>query len=130
MWEVNVSQEQKVNDIRFDGTNKTKVTYLEKLLTITSGQVFDQAQLEEDVLRIIREPAVSHAYYSTTMKASGTVDITLHIEENKTLIPAVNVWPTLDQNLAFHLGLNDYNFLGQGYTLGGFIEKIFTLDMG
>ena len=118
-----LAQEQKVNNVRFDGTNKTKVTYLEKLLTITSGQVFDQAQLEEDVLRIIREPAVSHAYYSTTMKASGTVDITLHIEENKTLIPAVNVWPTLDQNLAFHLGLNDYNFLGRGYTLGGFYRK-------
>ena len=91
-----------------------------------AGDALDSLQLKEAILRIIREPAVSHANYHKSSSASETVDITLFIEENKTLIPAVDVWTTLDQKVAFHLGVNDYNFLGQGISLGAFYrENIF-----
>ena len=92
-------------------------------MTLQAGDALDSLQLNEDILRIIREPAVSHAYYNKSIGASETVDITLFIEENKTLIPAVDVWTTLDQKVAFHLGVNDYNFLGQGISLGAFYRK-------
>ena len=85
-------------------------------MTLQAGDALDTLQLKEDILRIIREPEVSHAYYNKNSSTSGTVDITLFIEENKTLIPAVDVWTTLDQKVAFHLGINDYNFLGRDLT--------------
>lgn len=118
-----LAQEERVNSINFEGTDKTKVAYLESLLTTKHGQVFNETQLKEDILLIIREPAVSFAHYSSSRETAGKIDIIIYVEENKTLIPAVNVWSTLDQNIAFHLGVNDYNFLGQGYTLGGFYRK-------
>lgn len=118
-----LAQVERVNSINFEGTDKTKVAYLESLLTTKHGQVFNETQLKEDILRIIREPAVSFAHYSRSSETAGKIDIIIYVEENKTLIPAVNVWSTLDQNIAFHLGVNDYNFLGQGYTLGGFYRK-------
>ena len=49
-----LAQDQRVNSINFEGNNKTKVAYLESLLTIKRGQVFDENQLKEDILRIIR----------------------------------------------------------------------------
>ena len=98
---VLLAQEERVNSINFEGTDKTKVTYLESLLTTKHGQVFNETQLKEDILRIIREPAVSFAHYSSSRETAGKIDIIIYVEENKTLIPAVNVWSTLDQNIAF-----------------------------
>ena len=118
-----LAQNPSVNRISFEGNKKTKAAYLKRLLTLQAGDALDTLQLKEDILRILREPAVSHAYYNTSSSTSGTVDITLFIEENKTLIPAVDVWTTLDQKVAFHLGINDYNFLGQGLSLGAFYRK-------
>lgn len=118
-----LSQNPSVDRISFQGNKKTKAAYLKRLLTLQAGDALDSLQLNEDILRIIREPAVSHAYYNKSSSVSGTVDIALFIEENKTLIPAVDVWTTLDQKVAFPLGVNDYNFLGQGISLGAFYRK-------
>ena len=118
-----LAQNPSVNRISFEGNKKTRTAYLKKLLTLQTGYALDSLQLKEDILRILREPAVSHAYYKKSSSTSGTVDITLFIEENKTLIPAVDVWTNLDQKVAFHLGVNDFNFLGQGLSLGTFYRK-------
>lgn len=36
----------------------------------------------------------------------------------------------VEDQFAFHLGVNDYNFLVRGYTAGFFIGKSFILVMG
>lgn len=71
--------------------------------------------MNENLIRIIREPAVSHAYYTIDTIPDNQLKLNYHIEENKTLIPAVDVWSTLDGAVAYHIGVNDHNFLGKGY---------------
>ena len=53
-----------------------------------------------------------------------------HIEEYFTLILAVDLCTTVEDQFAYHLGINDYNFLGRGYTAGFFSEKKFIQVMG
>ena len=47
----------------------------------------------------------------------------IHIEENFTLIPEVNLWTTTNSQFSYKLGLYDYNFLGRNITFGGFYQN-------
>ncbi len=79
--------------------------------------------MQEDLLVLQREPAVSHAYHSLDSLANGNLLLRFHIEENSTLIPAVDLWQTVNNSFAYHLGVTDYNFSGRGYTVGGFYRQ-------
>jgi len=61
-----LAQNPSVNRISFLGSKKTKAAYLKRLLTLQAGDALDTLQLKADILRILREPAVSHAYYNTS----------------------------------------------------------------
>ena len=117
------AQEKIIESISFDGLGKTKEIFLKKLLSIDKGNPADSLLLAEDMIRLIREPAISHAYYSMVKSEKEKVYLTIHIEENKTLIPALDIWQTLENELAFHVGATDHNFLGKGYTIGAFYRQ-------
>lgn len=118
-----VGQEAKVERIVFKGLKKSKETYLKKLLTQKAETPYHKKKIATDLIRLQREPAVSYAQAQVDTLSSGNLIVTYRIEENKTLIPAVDVWQTVNQAIAFHLGVTDYNFLGKGYTLGGFYRQ-------
>ena len=44
------------------------------------------------------------------------------IEENFTLIPFANIFTSNDDEFAFRVGLQEFNFLGQNITLGAFYQ--------
>lgn len=116
------SQERKIISIEIEGLNKSKKSYIRKLILSQKNTILDSSLVKEDLIRLIREPAISHAYMSwDTLNNNNR--LVYHIEENKTLIPAVDIWSTLDQQLAFHLGINEHNFLGRGYLTGVFYRK-------
>ena len=124
LFSVTISAQEKIiESISFDGLSKTKEIYLKKLLSINKGSPADSLLLAEDMIRLIREPAISHAYYSMVNSEKERLQLTIHIEENKTLIPALDIWQTLENELAFHLGATDHNFLGKGYTIGAFYRQ-------
>jgi len=102
---------------------KSKLSYIKKLIFYTPNQPLDTIKVNENLIRIIREPAVSHAYYTIDTIPDNQLKLNYHIEENKTLIPAVDVWSTLDGAVAYHIGVNDHNFLGKGYKAGFFYRR-------
>lgn len=116
------SQNTSIHTVEIKGLKKSKKGYIEKLILSKANQVLDSNKVKEDIIRLIREPAVSHAYF-TVETLDDKNRVVFHIEENKTLIPALDLWTTIDSELAYHIGLNEYNFLGRGYLIGAFYRK-------
>lgn len=116
-------QQKRIDSIAVYGLKKSQTTYIQKLIFTSKNDPLDTLKINEDMIRLIREPAVSHAYYSLDTLANQQVKLNYHIEENKTLIPAVDVWSTLEGAVAYHIGVNDHNFLGRGYKAGAFYRR-------
>ena len=116
------SQQENVNSIEILGLEKSKKNYIQKLILSQKNTALDSTKVEEDLIRLIREPSISHAYF-TWDTLNNKNQLIYHIEENKTLIPAIDIWSTLNQQVAFHLGINEHNFLGRGYLTGVFYRK-------
>lgn len=120
---MSLAQQPTIHSIDFAGLKKSKKSYLKKLLTQEEGKQLSKSKVANDLVLLLREPVVSHAYEMIDTLPTGQLQLTYHIEENKTLIPAVDVWQSVNRSFAFHLGLTDYNFLGRGYTIGGFYRQ-------
>ena len=118
-----IAQEKTLEHIDFNGLEKSKPQYLKRLLMQKIGQAYDSIKVKNDLIVLLREPAVSHAFTSIDTLSSDRIKLTYHIEENKTLIPAVDLWQTVNNAFAYHLGLTDYNFAGRGYTIGAFYRQ-------
>ncbi|WP_431166714.1 outer membrane protein assembly factor [Tenacibaculum halocynthiae] len=117
------SQEKIVVDIKVKGIKKTKKETVLKLLDTKKGNLLDSLQIEKDIIRLKRLPAVSHAYFQVFHSHENYYNVFIHIEENFTIIPEVNFWTTTNKRLAYKLGLYDYNFLGRNITIGGFYQQ-------
>lgn len=115
-----ISQEVKV--FKIQGNKKTKSSLIAKLCKIKSGNILDSIQMEEDVRRLKRLPALAHAYYKVKKIALG-YEVVYEVEENFTIIPSANVYLTHNDELAYKLGLYEFNALGQNITFGGFYQK-------
>lgn len=57
------SQEQIVADLKVQGNNKLKTSFVKKLSKVKSGTLLDSTMIEEDIKRLKRLPSVAHAYY-------------------------------------------------------------------
>ena len=118
-----IGQTLHVERIHVKGLKKTKEAYLKKLLTQKSKAIFQEENIANDLVLLQREPAVSHARVEIDTLSTGHLELTYHIEENKTFIPAIDLWQTVNNAFAYHLGVTEYNVLGKGYTLGGFYRQ-------
>ncbi|MDO6674172.1 outer membrane protein assembly factor [Tenacibaculum sp. 1_MG-2023] len=115
------SQEKRIEKITFSGVKKTKIHVLQKILSSTESQVFDSIVLSEDMIRLKRLPAISNANFQTSC-ADNKCDVVVTVEENFTIIPEVNFHKTINQKLAYRIGVGEYNFLGRNISLGGFYQ--------
>jgi outer membrane protein assembly factor BamA len=116
------AQEGTVAEIKLEGLKKTKPAALEKLLESKVGMFLDSVLLEKDMTRLKRLPLVSHAYYTVDSLEDKTYNLTFIIEENFTIIPFANLFSSANDDFAFRIGLQEFNFLGSNITLGGFYQ--------
>ncbi|MDG2194391.1 MAG: POTRA domain-containing protein [Polaribacter sp.] len=116
-------QSARVTDVKIRGAKKTKTTFLTSFLETKIGDVLDSVVLDEDIKRLQRLPAISYAYYQVFLSQGELYTVFIHIEENKTLIPAINLWTTTNKQLAYKIGLYDFNFLGRSIAFGGFYQN-------
>jgi outer membrane protein assembly factor BamA len=72
--------------------------------------------------RLKRLPSVSHAYYTVDSRNDKKYDLTFTIEENFTIIPFANLFSSANDDFAFRIGLQEFNFLGSNITVGGFYQ--------
>ncbi|WP_430411596.1 outer membrane protein assembly factor [Kordia sp.] len=118
-----IAQDKIVYDVKFQGQKKNKVGFLKKYVSVRNGDVLDSLQLEQDVVLLKRLAGVSHAYYQVFISHDNLYNVYFNIEENFTLIPNLNVWTTTNEQVAYKVGLYDYNFLGRNIAFGGFYQN-------
>lgn len=118
-----VGQEAVVADIKIQGNDKIKASFLKKVASIKSGDVLDSLKIEEDIKLIKRLPSVAHAYYQVFHSEGNKYNVFYNIEENFTLIPSVNFYTTDDDEFAYRIGLYEFNTFGQNIIFGGFYQK-------
>lgn len=117
------AQQNVIEEILIKGAKKTKVYELKKIVASKEGKVLDSVLLNDDISRLKRLPAISHAYYQVNRSKENTYSVIVHVEENFTIIPEVNFWTTTNKKLAYKIGVSDYNFLGRNVALGGFYQN-------
>ncbi len=100
-----------------------KTSFIKHLAKVKPGQVLDSLKMEEDTAKLKRLAGVSHAYYQVFYSHENLYNVFYNIEENFTIIPSVNLWTVNDQDVAYKIGLYDFNFLGRNIAFGGFYQN-------
>jgi len=117
------SQESFIASLHIRGLKKTKESFIENVITSHSGGILDSLQLDKDIIRLKRLPLVSHASYQVFYSHKNSYNVFVDIEENVTIIPAVNIWTATNRQFAYKIGFYDFNFLGKGLQFGGFYQN-------
>ena len=115
------SQEKRIGKVTFSGAKKTKIHVLQKILSSKECQILDSIVLSEDMIRLKRIPAISNANFQISC-TDNECKVVVIVEENFTIIPEVNFHKTINQKLAYRIGVGEYNFLGRNIILGGFYQ--------
>ncbi len=117
------SQENVILIVKIKGAKKTKISLIKKIIESKKNASLDSVLLLEDIVRLKRLPAVSHAYFQVFHSHENKYNVFINVEENFTLIPDFNIWTTTNKQTAYKIGLADYNFLGRNIALGGFYQN-------
>lgn len=117
-----VAQENLVKQILIEGNKKTKTSFIKKLVKLKEGAVLDSVLLENDILKLRRLDGIAHAIYTVSTN-DNDYTVTYEISENFTIIPSINLWTVNEGDVAYKIGLSDFNFLGRNITIGGFYQN-------
>ncbi len=117
------AQEPVVADLKVQGNEKLKSSFIIKISAVKPGQPLDSLKIQEDIKLIKRLPSVSHAYFQVFHSKDNEYNVFYNIEENFTLIPSVNFFTTDNDEFAYRIGLYEFNTLGQNIIFGGFYQK-------
>lgn len=117
------AQQRFVADIKIQGNEKLKSSFIKKIAALKAGDVLDSLLIEEDMKLLKRLPSISHAYYQVFYSHDNDYNVFYNIEENFTLIPSVNFYTTDEDEFAYRLGLYEFNALGRNIIAGGFYQK-------
>lgn len=115
-------QQSLVADVKVQGTKRIKVSFVKNLVEMKPGMPLDSVLLKKDIERLKRLPSVANAYFQVFSSNDGGSNVYYNIEENFTLIPFANVYTSSNDEFAFRVGLQEFNFLGRNITLGGFYQ--------
>jgi outer membrane protein assembly factor BamA len=116
------AQETYITKIGFEGLERTRESFLKRLIKTKEGAVLDSVKVIGDVERLKRLPGIANASYSFKATPSGTI-ITYAIEENFTLIPGLRIANANDGSFAYRLSAFEFNLFGNNQLIGAFYEK-------
>ncbi|WP_272150542.1 outer membrane protein assembly factor [Tenacibaculum aiptasiae] len=120
---VTFSQEKIIIDIKVKGAKKTKISEIKKIIETKVNTKVDSVLLVNDMIRLKRLPAISHAYFQVFYSHDNKYNVFINVEENFTIIPEFNLWTTTNRKTAYKIGLYEYNFLGRNIAFGGFYQN-------
>jgi len=113
---------QTIQEFVIQGNKKTKASYINMLVELRVGQQIDSSLMQRDMMRLIRETGVAHAYYQVHKDTLKT-KVVYGIEENFTIIPSFNFFTTDEDEVAYRLGLAEFNGLGRGLGVGVLYQR-------
>ena len=112
-----------VVDLKVQGNKRTRTELIKKVANLKKGDNLDSLLIQDDISRLIRLPSVAHAYFQVlATENENEYQVVYGIQENFTLIPFANIFTSNDDEFAFRVGLQEFNFLGQNVTLGAFYQ--------
>lgn len=117
------AQQLEIANIEIRGLEKTKVSLIKKIIKTKSNSLLDSTSIQSDILILKRLPLVSQASYEVFYSHANKYDVFFNIEENFTTIPQANFYTTNNDELAYRLGIYEFNLFGQGISFGGFYQK-------
>ena len=117
------AQESKVSEITIEGNKRTKTSFIKKIIVVKEGSVLDTTKIASDLRRLKLLPGIAHAEYRLENKPDGSSCVTYTIVENFTLIPSLNIYTTNDEEVAYRVGLYEFNALGRNIIFGGFYQQ-------
>ena len=121
-----------IEHVAFQGHTKSRTHYLKRFIQSKVGDVYtpEVAAADEQSLRNLQ---VFSAVSSRLEMRDGKRTLVFDLEERITRLPITNFGGITD-NFWFQIGLNDYNWLGQGGYFGGYYQyydrhtfKVFSL---
>ena len=116
------AQDAVIADVKIQGLKRTKTSEIEKLTKVKAGMPLDSLLMQNDMERLKHLPSISHAYFQVFSSNDGKHNVYYTIEENFTLIPFANLYSSSNDNFAFRIGLEEFNFLGRNIKIGGFYQ--------
>ena len=80
------AQKPVVADVKVQGNEKLKSSFVKKIASLKSGDVLDSLRIEEDMRFLKRLPSISHASYQVFPAEDNTYNVFYNIEENVFLV--------------------------------------------
>ncbi len=120
---IGFSQNPIINEFAILGNKKLKTTFIKKISSLKPEMVLDSTLIEKDIKRLKRLPSVSHAYFQVVYLSDNSCNVTYNIVENFTIIPSINIYTTSDREIAYRIGLYEFNLFGQNIAIGGFYQN-------
>lgn len=117
------AQELEVAKLHIKGNKKLKTSFIRLISDTKAGVKLDSITIEQDVIRLKRLPAISHAYYQVFYSHENKYNVFFYVEENFTLNPQLSLYTTNNDEFAFRTGLYEFNTLGRNITFGGFFQR-------
>jgi len=118
---MEVNAQLTVQAITYTGLKKNKQVYLDELIDLQKGQLFEQEKIDNAVQNLKNSTGIGYATYSLDTVQNG-VNINFIIEEVATLLPIINFGGIKD-NIWFQLGFGDTNWKGKGRTLSAYYQN-------
>ncbi|GAA4238640.1 hypothetical protein GCM10022291_29900 [Postechiella marina] len=118
-----LAQNNIVDDVKIQGNKKIKASFLKHISVLKPNAKLDSLIIEQDIIRLKRLPAVSHAYYQVFKSHDNHYNVFYNIEENFTLIPNLSLYTTNNDEFAYRIGVTEYNLFGSNIGLGVFYQK-------
>ncbi len=115
---VSITYSQEISSIRLGNLKRTDPSLIIKLLDIKEGSIVDSSTLQKKLQFIKRLPAIANVIYTLKPSIDGKVNLHLQIDENKTILPGLNLWSQYDA-LAINASLYEYNLVKRAILFGG-----------
>lgn len=112
------AQSYKINNIELSGLVKNDEAYIRNFITLEKGSLLSNDQLEIVRQQVIRRTGVANVITTIDTISSSQVDLTFHVEEQRTLLPQLGIG-RIEGNFWWQVGLAEYNLGGKEKTLVG-----------
>ena len=110
-----------IENIYFDGLQKTKNTFLSDIIETEIGSSLNVELIQTDIQKLKNISGIGYADYSLDT-IQNKINLTYKIEEVKTLLPIVK-FGGIKNNIWLQVGFVDINWQGKGQTLSAYYQN-------
>ncbi|WP_194852530.1 POTRA domain-containing protein [Nonlabens antarcticus] len=117
------SQSGRIDRIEFEGLNRTKETFLRRIMKVQPKHLADSVMIANDLERLNRLPGIANAKVTRTTLENGDLILKYEIDENFTIIPGLRISTAANGDFAFRISLFEFNALGANHLIGGYYQN-------